>query len=64
MSEDVIMIKGGSVTIDHDSKFDDDPNGGRKSRTHRNAKLKELKVNGKVVQPLAEKDRVEIVYTE
>lgn len=64
MPEDAVIIRGGSVTIDHNSKFDGDPKGGRKERTHKDATLKELKVNGKKVQDLSNKDKVEIVYTE
>ncbi len=64
MPEDNVIIRGGSVTIEHSSKFDDDPKGGRKAHKHKDAKLKELRVGGKKVQDLAPDAVVEIVYTE
>ncbi len=64
MPEDHVIITGGSVTIDHSSKFDDDPKGGRKEHKHKNATLKELRVNRKKVQDLEATDSVEVVYTE
>lgn len=64
MADDAVIIRGGSVTIDHSSKFTDEPNGGRKKSKNKDATLKELRVNGTKVQDLAATDSVEIVYTE
>ncbi len=64
MPDDIIMIKGGSVTIDNSSKFTDEPNGGRKKSKNKDATLKELRVNGTKVRDLAATDTVEVVYSE
>ncbi len=40
MSDDSIIITGGSVTIDKSSKFVDEPNGGRKKSKNKDATLK------------------------
>ncbi len=64
MPNDVIMITGGSVTIDKSSKFTDKPNGGRKKSEIKDATLKELRVNGTKVRDLTATDTVEVVYSE
>ncbi len=64
MPEDAIVITGGSVTIDKSSKFVDEPNGGRKKSKNKDAKLKELKVNGTKVRDLVATDIIEVVYSE
>ncbi len=64
MSDDVIVITGGSVTIDKSSKFVDEPNGGRKKSKNKDATLKEIKVNGTKVRDLTATDVVEGVYSQ
>lgn len=64
MSEDRVIITGGSVTIDKSSKFVDEPNGGRKKSKNKDATLKEIKVNGTKVRDLLATDVVVIVYSE
>ncbi len=64
MSDDSIIVTGGSVTIDKSSKFVDEPNGGRKKSKNKDAKLKEIRVNGAKVRDLLATDVVVIVYSE
>lgn len=64
MPDDVIVVQGGSVSIEHSAKFKDEPNGNRKKSKQQDATLKEVRVNGVKVSDLAKTDKVEIVYSE
>ncbi len=64
MTEDVVIIRGGSVSIEHSSKCTDESGTGRKKCKIKNATLKEIRVNGTKIRDLASTDVVEVVYTE